>query len=721
VQSAAAKHTSAKQRRPSIDDGKPDWPDAADMNTFYPHPALDTEALTQLVGELRTIMNVPRSEATQAVRGYFKDHGGTSSASSPTSNPTPATASGMARDAKGPTEPQRALPSKQNLIDFPPELWDHIQNCAGAILAAFLIPQMRRRHRRQQRALRHQQRARTAAPFTADALQRVPIYRSWPPEIVAKLASQARFVSFSKGEVIVYAQEPSHYTIMLVQGTVAACPPRVPAASVALVATKPTAASATATGSPLAAHSRSAPAALPPLATAPGPLSAPSGGGGLVAPYSAIERGVTYRTAPCVLGELNVVVDEPWPKALVAATACDAYIVTREAVTALMAALPPQVVQSTHKNIMERRNAEFAQLRPFDANDARECGLFKGVSEEFAADIASRVEPHVFKTKDVLTRENQPADAVYFIRRGRVKLSRRLQNEDVVIQTPSAPLLAGDTAVVGNSLTFDTTVVAVTDIDSYMLSRASFQAAVKKFPADLEKMASALAQHRRDDLRRNLLRHRDLVEKIPLLKDLPLTPYDIRDFLLLLQPKTYRPLTSVCSQSVFADKLIVVMKGHLRMTEGETVEKHGVLGWTCTVPHRWGRGCMTAMEPCEVLELSGEQYITFLQDRGYLSRVKEETLRLLFPKAHRADEVREVTERLPPHVPIHPVSKSTRINLNEMKFCSVHMAELKRERTKEEQAKHERALQTPPPFRALSGTLWAPKGQQSRGFVVTNK
>jgi hypothetical protein len=284
------------------------------------------------------------------------------------------------------------------------------------------------------------------------------------------------------------------------------------------------------------------------------------------------------------------------------------------------------------------------------------------------------------------------------------------------------PTVVGDVDVVANGTACLSTVDAITDIDAYILPKLSYQLSIRNFDGDVERLAQALAHQRRDDLRRNLLRHKDLAYAVPFFRDLDPSPFDVRDFLLMLQPKTYKPMTSVCSQSQFADRLILVVKGQLRVGDDAKCGAKSCLGWTCVVPHRWGRNCMTGLDPVDVLELDGDAYLRFLEQRGMLERVKAMALAILFPKAHGVAAVSKIEASLPVNaVMVHPTSNSAHVNLNDLGFCTVHMTELKR-RQKEETANREALkLQTPPPFRALSASLWLPKSQFSRGFAVSKQ
>ena len=663
----AASSDSPKQkkgRRSSVDEGSPDWPAAEDVANAL--PVLTNDADNRLCELVGEIR-----ELEIVVPHHLPE----------TLNSRPLEEDFNAQQKQQPYEICKIhLPNAAELPAFPKVLRDHLVNAALATLRLHFYPCVLLRQRIITRTRAMLQRQPLAAQVPPDLLDGIPLFRGWPAEALKLVLSSLKYSLYEQREVIVHEKEPSTVMYFLTAGSVKT------------------------------------------ISRVKGKLKLDKRLSGANVAHS------TILVAPCTFGSQNLLTNELWSHAVRSNAKCDVYTLSRQDFNAAMALVPLETTTETIRTAFERRNELMPSNFPLDVDAIRKHNIFSRVSVEFAKDLIDRLEANAVPESFVLTREGEVSAAMYFVRRGTVKVYRKVDGAESNATVITGPTVIGDTALVYNSAN-SMSCKTVTDCDVYSLSRHNFDMLCRQYTSDVDAMLDAARDQRNAELKSNYLKFRRVLTDMPILNSL-VQPYHLRDFLALVQPKSYRPMSCICSTSDFCDRVIVLTKGKITLGRHDgvsgtangqqhTMQRWESIGWTCCVPHRWAQPEMTMSSTVEVLEIPFLDLMMFLHERRLLDQVTHATKMIMFPRAFPSAETDALRAKIGPHFVMYPTSRSFAVNLNEMGFCTVHMSEIKRlEQAERERAAHEVSTGAPQ-YKKLSQGVWIPTSRRIRGFTTS--
>ena len=691
--------TSSRPRRVrsfSIVEESPNWPDSNDVGCEA--PCVSQPPLTSIMHELMALdIRVPPPCRTV----FMTEENPVSRYMSQQTTLNRKSTSGALRCASaGGNVPCESvpihLPLKHELDLLPQALAIHLQKIVTAAIQEFLYPLalMRSRRRWRERLIAEQE---PSVPrLTVDYLATIPLFSGWPQPSLSAVVSAVKLRCYEANEIVVYDREPSSFMLFFVSGTakrVAVVPTGVRSSIKRAQSVKSLFGGSNVRGN---RHHKSV------LSTSHN----------------------TILHAPQVLGDLNLLTEELWSGFFKANTRCDFFVLPKLAFSAILDAIPPNILTVTIRTAFQRRNEAMSEHFPMDAYRIREYPIFSETSVEFAQGIADRLQPNAVPKNFILSKEREPCTSMLFLMHGTVGLYRKGDSSgsvpattDVLVKMVEAPAILNDSSLAHGSDN-EHTIRSATDSDLYLLSTVNLTSLTRQFSKDFDTMLDAARAQRQTELASNYSHYKAIVQSVPLLgRRIPY--YRVKDFLLKLQSKSYRPLSSVCSTASFCDRIIIVVKGKMKVGTEQFINMGECIGWTCCVPHRWSHVVMTVKATTEVLEMSYLDVMTFMDSCGALSAVTHETKMMMFPRAFPKQRVELLKAALPLHVALYPVSRSPLVNLNEVGFCTVHMSALA-EAEAANKAKDEEERK-PPVFKKLSQGVWIPLSSKVRGFSTIGK
>jgi len=125
----------------------------------------------------------------------------------------------------------------------------------------------------------------------------------------------------------------------------------------------------------------------------------------------------------------------------------------------------------------------------------------------------------------------------------------------------------------------------------------------------------------------------------------------------------------LCATALFCDRMIILLKGKVRVGNDMMLTVGECIGYTCVIPHRWAQTALT-LDIVEVLELKRDVYRNFLKRHGLLHDVVEDVKTLLFPRAFPRERVAALHASIGHNKSpiLYPVSYSDEVNLTEHGF-----------------------------------------------------
>jgi CRP-like cAMP-binding protein len=577
------------------------------------------------------------------------------------------------------------LPTANELPTYPKELGDHFCAVALQTLRVMFYPRILfRLKQRQKNRLLETLDANQQPRLTPALVTSAPLFRSWPPEAVQAVIKEATWRVFEPREYVAYQGEFPAAAYFISSGT---CK---------LLVRSP--------------HN---------------PIN----------PNSVRDKRFTssncsstsMAVSPTTFGLINLLTNEPFGATLRTMGRVDLFSLSREAFNNVLTLVPQHVTMHTIATAFERRNERMRSAFPVTVEHLKSNKLFSGVSHEFAELIVDKLEPHAIPAKFTFLHGGVACEAMYFVRSGRVEVTKPVDEASLnasvhssalhtggdalhanPVVTLNAPVLVGDSALMYNSAS-EHTITTATDCDAYMLSKHAFALLCRQHPLEVDIMLDAARDQRKAELRDHHIKFRSLITRMPIIRDI-IPPAFERLFLNLFTPKSYRPMSCVCSTSNFCDRILVLTKGKLMIdgskavgggaSEGSVkksvmggipsegpagcsmpvpVRSHVMrrwesIGWSCVVPHRWGFTAMAQEKTLETLELPYLEFMLFLHERGLLDRVTHLIKVLMFPRAFPQPVGQSVRQQVGPHVIMYPISNSIVVNLYEIGYCSIHMS-----------------------------------------------
>ena len=379
---------------------------------------------------------------------------------------------------------------------------------------------------------------------------------------------------------------------------------------------------------------------------------------------------LTTLSGPICFGEFAFLTEEPRTATVRAIGTIDAWVLRKSDFHRIFARLPQNLVNSAIAMAFEKRNATMHISYPMTVEYLRTFALFRLCSDRFLDDLRSKLVPFAVPKKHGIFKRGESGKAMYFLRYGKCGVYQSFGNgsaEETHISTVQSGELIGDDIVLYNAH-YAFSLKSLTNCDLWMLSRDHFSMITNVHSLDHELMKSTARADREKKLLLQAQRFREFIDYLPIVPSL-VSQFVFKDLVSKFVPKVYKPRYVICSTAHFADRIIILTKGTVRVgTDGEWA--HGeCVGYTCIVPHRWSQRCMTN-EIVEVLELRLSDYEEFLRTHGIYQRMLTLVTALLFPRASREEDVTQAlvqTQSLKTPI-MYPVSLSYRVNPHEYPF-----------------------------------------------------
>eukprot|EP01062_Namystynia_karyoxenos_P043316 TRINITY_DN3174_c0_g1_i1.p1 TRINITY_DN3174_c0_g1~~TRINITY_DN3174_c0_g1_i1.p1 ORF type:complete len:1018 (+),score=270.26 TRINITY_DN3174_c0_g1_i1:105-3056(+) len=386
----------------------------------------------------------------------------------------------------------------------------------------------------------------------------------------------------------------------------------------------------------------------------------------------------------CV-GEFSFLTEEPRMASIRATMRVDCWVLKKNDFADFVKQLPANVFQRVVEVAFAARNKNMHLSYPLTEKVLRECHIFRPCTSAMLQELMGGTKPYAVPKNLRICRGDQMADKIFFLRNGKCGIMRSIQRRiygrrqsETLIGTLRAPCVIGDSAVIHNG-SYGDTVQTLSTCDFWVLSKTSVDTLMRRHRgAETAMMAEARAQ-RQEQLAHQQNLFRECIYEIPLLRDAA-TRQQLRTLVNHFDAHVYKPLSVVCSTTKFADRVIILYKGRVRIgprhadynwVRGESA------GFTCVVPHKWIMPAVS-QDIVECLELTLQSYQGFLKQHKIYRQVVQWVKQLLFPCAFPPDVAAE-TQSYVAHIetpPMYPQSRSTRVNLTEDGFGETHYAHL---------------------------------------------
>lgn len=302
---------------------------------------------------------------------------------------------------------------------------------------------------------------------SAEELSAVPLFRGIAERVTAKFPGSIALRRFRAGEVVCREGDFGSTAFFIVEGqaTVSIAAPMAHVESVsggtgllgriksALVGNKP--------GEPR--HSRTI------AIDAPVNLSSSR-------PVATLSEGSLF-------GEMTCLSFYPRSATVVAETDCVMLELLRNVL--LMLKKEPQ--------FKERLEADY-KTRAMDAH-LRSVPLLSGLSDEFLAELRSRVSLVSYEPGEVICKQGDPADAFFLIRIGFVNVSRAFPGGDVVLTYLSRGQAFGEMGLLGAGVR-EATCTALDNVEVVRIAEPDFRRMTEAYPEIRERLL-AMAEQRR--------------------------------------------------------------------------------------------------------------------------------------------------------------------------------------------------------------------------------
>eukprot|EP01065_Artemidia_motanka_P049636 TRINITY_DN8282_c0_g1_i1.p1 TRINITY_DN8282_c0_g1~~TRINITY_DN8282_c0_g1_i1.p1 ORF type:complete len:909 (+),score=175.63 TRINITY_DN8282_c0_g1_i1:52-2778(+) len=526
-----------------------------------------------------------------------------------------------------------ALPTAADLHDLPVDLQNTFTCLAMETLRKYLYPRMLLWARRRERTRMRE--AHNVPRLSIDVLRRQDMFKDWPASLLEEVVSRLVVECYNKEEFIIHEDEQAGSGIYFVM-----------------------------TGAVQVLKKRSR------------DVKAIGGSNALVL--------VQLQPIICV-GEFSFLTEEPRMASIRAVKRVDCWVLKKNDFSHFVKQLPNSVFQSVIEVAFAARNKNMHLSYPLTEKVLRECPIFRPCPSAMLQELLEGARPYAVPKNLRICRGEQLADRIYFLRNGKCGLMRQLQRRiyerrtsETLISTIKAPTAIGETAVMHGGCYGDTTMTLST-CDFWVLKKSVFDVVLRRHRGVESLMMAEARNQRQEQLAHQQNLFRECIFDIPLLREAA-TRQMLRTLVHRFNAHVYKPLSVVCSTTRFADRVVILYKGRIRVgprSAESTWHKGECAGFTCVVPHRW-RLAAVACDIVECLELPLPAYVQYLKLQKIYKQVVRWVKQLLFPAAFSA-EVAEAAEELVAHLrtPVmYPRSTSTRVNLHEEGFSDTHYTHL---------------------------------------------
>eukprot|EP00759_Apiculatamorpha_spiralis_P027165 PhF_6_TR30131/c0_g1_i1/m.44062 len=523
------------------------------------------------------------------------------------------------------------LSGSQELMCLPQEIQTEVINIAFRTLQKFWYPKIMLAAQIRWRKKLTFDGLKTCPPATLEVIQRQPMFRLWPQGLVLEIIESLSLISFSQGEFIIHEDERSGSGIFfLMQGQVAVL------------------------------KKMSKKKSLGPGNT----------------------KKLVELSPPVCFGEFAFLTEEPRMASVRANTNVDLWVLKKHDFYRIFSRLSKSIMNTVVSVAFEKRVSAMHTAHPMTHELLRSFPIFRMCSDQILDQIRGNLRPIAVPKKYTLYREGEIGSNMYFLRVGKCNVYKDIPTTrggplETHIKTLHAVDLLGEDAVLYNTA-YSVTVSTATGCDLWVLSKESFDFVMTGAPPQLFLRIMAEAQNQRcEKLSRQQMRFKELVERIPIVSQMQLSQTAFRDLTFEFEAKVYRPREIICSTAHYADRIILLTKGRMKVGDpGNREMAHcgdfmigECVGYTCVIPHRWSTVVMT-MDIVEVLELSVEKYEAFLKKHHVYSKVQRMCQALLFPRSVSPEESLTALSYIADcKTPIlFPISLSAEMNVHEQMF-----------------------------------------------------
>ncbi len=173
-----------------------------------------------------------------------------------------------------------------------------------------------------------------------------------------------------------------------------------------------------------------------------------------------------------ILGETGASVG--WPQSVTAQTATQCALVqVRIPALEAMKRKSPALKKRLNKLYIERSLS--AQLK--------HTPIFQGCSEAFLEQFKQKVELISLRRNEVVARQDEPADTVYLVRSGFIKLSQKVGSGEMVVNYLSKGMLLGEIEFALQTGVWFHSAISVENTELVRISHEHFKELVERFPA----------------------------------------------------------------------------------------------------------------------------------------------------------------------------------------------------------------------------------------------
>ena len=177
-------------------------------------------------------------------------------------------------------------------------------------------------------------------------------------------------------------------------------------------------------------------------------------------------------------GEMALLTGKPRSTAARAAAHTNLWVLYRSDFEDLVNRHP--AISLTLSKALSQRLADMD--RRFTENHLRGLGLLTGLSSSQLEEISRKMSPVRYRQGEVILKEGEPGDEMYFIESGQVQVVRGHGTTATVLAELGVGDLFGEMAMLtGNPRS--ATVVALTDVDLWLMSRVSFDEVAITYPS----------------------------------------------------------------------------------------------------------------------------------------------------------------------------------------------------------------------------------------------
>eukprot|EP00756_Hemistasia_phaeocysticola_P005151 Hpha_TRINITY_DN13201_c0_g2::TRINITY_DN13201_c0_g2_i1::g.154829::m.154829 len=410
---------------------------------------------------------------------------------------------------------------------------------------------------------------------------------------------------------------------------------------------------------------------------------------------------MTLLNPVAVIGEFSILTEEPRLASIRAREGENVFcqVLRRSDLMPLLNTFPPQLFNQIIGLSFEARNKNMIYTHPMTTRAMRAASpILQPCSDEILRMMMAKLTPYCVPRGVTICKSEQAADSMFFLRSGRCGVMRTVvqrkpsdsdsdegPSEQTHVRTLSAPDNVGVVAVL-QCVNFGDTIQTLTTADFWKLHKDDFDQATRADPTCMQPMQAAARDVRRLQLEAQQNLYRQSIYKIPILKTI-CTRDQMRELVNVFTARLYKPLSTICSTSDVADRIVVLYKGRVRVGHSGRWTPGEAVGFTCVVTHRWAEPAVTS-NVGECLELGRNKYEAFLRRHNLYDAVCTWVTALMFPFApsSRHPDVAIVKDfvadqRTPP---MHPTSESPIVNWNLQGFGNSEPKYLELRRRREE-------------------------------------